>query len=145
MGEDEQGSPVGSSEQDLQRPVGYVDAADRLAVATVNEHLAVGDIDPALSVDRDAFAAAIGERLEVGEGAAGSDRAAVSDIFRPVGDEDPLAPPASDEPVRVETVRPAPADVIGRTLLPDPKGRQRQAAIGRDIFLRLGSARLARK
>ena len=36
MGEDEQGAAVGVAEQDLERPLGHVDAADLLAGRVVD-------------------------------------------------------------------------------------------------------------
>ena len=119
MREDEQGPPVRSSEQDLQWAVGHVDAADRAAVARVDEHLTVRDVDAAPIVDRDALAAAIGEAREAGQRAARPDRAAVGRVLRAVGDEQLLTGLRGDESVGDEPARPAPADMIGRALLPD--------------------------
>ena len=89
--EDEQRAPVRAAEQELQRPLGHVDAADFLAVGRVDEHLAVGDVDAPVRTDRDALAAAVGERLQVGDRAAGADQAAVGRDLRSVGHEDARA------------------------------------------------------
>jgi hypothetical protein len=61
MRQDEQRSPVRPTEQNLERPLGNVDTPDLSAVAAIDEHFTVRDVDPAPIVDGDTLAAAIGE------------------------------------------------------------------------------------
>ena len=49
MGEDKQGPPIRAAEQDLQRPLRHVDAADLFAVRRIDQHLAIGKIDIAVT------------------------------------------------------------------------------------------------
>src|SRR5215831_9802992 len=67
VAEDEQRPPIGAAEQQLDRPFGHRDLRDDLPRRIVDVDLAVRDVHVAGAVYRDAFAAALGEGLEIAE------------------------------------------------------------------------------
>ena len=77
MRQDEERAAIGAAEQQLDRTVGHVDAADGLAGPVVDEDLAIRHVHVAVGVARRAFPAAFREHLEIAERAVDLDRRAV--------------------------------------------------------------------
>src|ERR1035438_5388077 len=70
----EQGLPILSAENQLQRTLGDLDGVDEFAGGVVDIDLAGGNVDVASFIDGDAFAALVGEELPVGQVAVRPDR-----------------------------------------------------------------------
>ncbi len=90
-GRDEQGFPVGAAEEQLRRALGNIDCADEFAGRVVNVDLAGGDENVAFGIFGDAFAAYIGEKLQIRERAIFTDRGAVGLFFGFIGNVKRLA------------------------------------------------------
>src|SRR4051812_1025766 len=135
MPEDVERAAIGSAEDQLYGPLGNVDAANRLAVARVNEDLTVGDIDIAGAIGNGALAAAFRERLQIAERAAGLHGRAIGAVLGAARHVDALAGPGGDQSVGIEVVRPSPAGrvhsgirVVGR-LSEHAAERQHETAV----------------
>ena len=73
LGKDEQRAAAGAAEYDVGGTLGHVDAGDLLACRIVDEDLSVGNVDVPFAIDCDAFAAAVGERLQIMQGSVSGD------------------------------------------------------------------------
>jgi hypothetical protein len=122
---------------------GHVDAPHFPTVLVIDPHLSVGDVQFAVGPARHAFPAARGDDAEVGKRTAGRDPAAIGQVFRGIGQVHALTRVSGHQPIAVERIRPAPALMIVRSLVPDPERRDRDGAIGRDIGLTLCLTHLA--
>src|SRR5579863_4953918 len=121
MGEDEQRSAIGAAEDDVDGPLGYVDAANLPARRTVNEDLPVGDVYVASAIDCHAFSAAIGKDSQIAQRAVSAGQRAVGAVFRLAGDIDTLAGNGAEEAGGIEIVGEAPAAIVRRALLKHAK------------------------
>ena len=130
MRKNEERPVVGSSEDQLQRPLRHIDFCNLPPVVGVDENLAIGHIHVPARVHGHALASSLREGLQFREGPVRFHPRAVGNVLRLTADIHLLSWLCDDEPIRIEVVAESPTRrVICRTLLEHPSGGQKYAAI----------------
>ena len=101
MGQDEQGAAIFAAEHKLQRAIGHINAARRLAGRVKDQHLPVGQIDLAIGALGHAFAAAISKKLQVRHRAIGIDQPAIGARLGFIAEEDAAAHRRPDQAIGI--------------------------------------------
>src|ERR1700733_11487457 len=101
VGEDEQGTTTGASENYVDGPFGYVDPSDLAAGTVIDEDLSVGYVHVAFRVDSYTFTTTRRKGLQIAERSVSVQQRFVSDVFRLAAHINVIAGMGADETVRV--------------------------------------------
>src|SRR5687768_3513158 len=102
MSEDEQRLAPRAAKDELQWPLGHVDASDFLAVGGIDKDLAIGHVDAAGGIGHYAFAAAFREDFEILERTFGSKGCGISPCLGCVAHVEPRARLGDREAIGIE-------------------------------------------